>query len=323
MAYIRKIGNNNEIDKLLNRVFTFSARTGYVEVGKDNFCLPVYYEQNAEQVNNFEIHEDDVFICGHPKTGTTWCSEMVWLLVNNLNYEEAKKQVIHKRVFQIELSFLFNTEVYLKDEVTSLESMREIKRPRCIKTHFHWSLLPKQIQNGTKKPKMILTLRNPQDSCISLYHHSQMVENYSGTFEEFCTLFLAGRVCFGPFWKQVLSFWEQRERENILFITFKEMKDDLLAVIRKVSSFLGKTYTEEEIEKLAEHLSFQSMKKNPSVNLEKVIEENIKSGIATSTDPFIRSGQVGAFKSKMSPDMIKKFEEWNRENLIGTGLTLE
>ncbi|KAF2883514.1 hypothetical protein ILUMI_22687 [Ignelater luminosus] len=323
MDHIRKIGNDNEIDKLLNRVFTFSERIGYVEVGKDNFCLPVYYEQNEEVVNNFEIYDDDVFVCGHPKTGTTWCGEMVWLMVNNLNYEEAYKQPIYKRIPQLELAFLFNTEVYLKDLHTSLKDIGKAKQPRCIKTHLHWSLLPKQIQNGTKKPKMIITLRNSQDSCVSLYHHSQMIDHYLGTFEEFCTLFLAGRVCFGPFWKQVLSYWEQKERENLLFITFEEMRNDLPAVIRKVSTFLGKTYTEEEMKKLTEHLSFQSMKKNPATNHEEIFEENRRTGIATSNNPFIRSGQVGAYKSRMSPDMVKQFEEWNRENLVETGLILE
>lgn len=130
-------------------------------------------------------------------------------------------------------------------------------------------------------------------------------------------------VCFGPFWKQVVSYWEQRNRENLLFIKYKEMKDDLPAVIRKAAAFLGKTFTEEQLLKLTDHLSFDSMKKNPAVNYEKLFEMARKSGYTTSDNCFIRSGKVGAFKSKMSSDMIKKFKAWDEENLSGTGLSVE
>ncbi|KAF2890732.1 hypothetical protein ILUMI_15441 [Ignelater luminosus] len=170
---------------------------------------------------------------------------------------------------------------------------------------------------------MIVILRNSEDSCVSLYHHSQIAENYTGTFEEFCRLFLAGRVSFGPFWKQVLSYWEQRKRENLLFIKYKEMKDDLPAMIKKVATFLGKTFTEEEIQKLSEHLNFESMKKNPAVNHEEIFKILRKSGYTTSNHSFLRSGKVGAFKSKLSPDMIKEFQTWSEENLVGTGLSVE
>ncbi|KAF2892047.1 hypothetical protein ILUMI_14126, partial [Ignelater luminosus] len=221
------------------------------------------------------------------------------------------------------LGSLLNIKEFQNVDYFSLSYIEESARPRCLKTHLHWSLLPEQIRNGTKKPKMIVILRNSEDTCVSLYHHSQIVEKYRGTFEEFCTLFLAGRVCFGPFWKQVLSFWEQRHRENLLFIKYKEMKDDLPAVIRKIATFLGKTFTEEEIKRLSEHLSLESMKKNPAVNHEELLEELRKIGHTISDNCFIRSGIVGAFKSKMSPDMIKKFKVWSEENLIGTELAVE
>ncbi|KAF2883516.1 hypothetical protein ILUMI_22689 [Ignelater luminosus] len=326
MAYITEIGNDNEVDKLLNRVFTSPVRTGYVEVGEDKFCLPVYYRQYEESLKKFEIYDDDVFVCGHPKTGTTWCTEMVWLIVNNLNYEEALKKDLDKRVSQPELCCLADGELFKNicyDEYVSLRYIEEAKRPRCIKTHLPWSLLHEQITNGTKTPKMVVMLRNPEDTCVSLYHHSQIIDQYTGTFKEFCTLFVAGRVSFGPFWKQVLSFWEQRNRPNLLFIRYNEMKENLPDVIRKVATFLGKALAEEEIKKLSEHLSFESMKKNPKINREELYKTIRKSGYSTGDSCFIRSGQVRAFKSKMSPDMIKKFEMWTKENLVGTGVSVE
>ncbi|KAF2889049.1 hypothetical protein ILUMI_17124, partial [Ignelater luminosus] len=200
--------------------------------------------------------------------------------------------------------------------------LERTKSPRIIKSHLHWSLLPEEIRNGTKQPKIIVILRNPEDTCVSLYYFSQSAEGYKGSFQDFCKLFLAGRVCFGPFWKQVMSYWNERHRSNILFITYKDMKNELPAVIKTVANFLGKSITEDQLTKLTEHLSFESMKKNPTVNYEEGLQYAKYDGTATVRSDFLRSGKVGGYKSEMSSEMIAKFEAWTKQNNEETGLDL-
>lgn len=60
--------------------------------------------------------------------------------------------------------------------------------------------------------------------------------------------------------------------ENVCFITYEEMKKDLAAVIGKVSLFLGCNISEKNIPSLVEHLSFDKMKDNKSVNKEEFVE---------------------------------------------------
>ena len=63
-----------------------------------------------------------------------------------------------------------------------------------------------------------------------------------------------------------------RHLENVCFITYEEMKNDLASVIRKVSAFLTRPVAEENIPSLVDHLSFDKMKKNKSVNKQEFVD---------------------------------------------------
>lgn len=49
------------------------------------------YHKFAEQIRDFQVRDDDVWIISYPKCGTTWTQEMVWLLGNNLDFEKGSK----------------------------------------------------------------------------------------------------------------------------------------------------------------------------------------------------------------------------------------
>lgn len=77
------------------------------------------------------------------------------------------------------------------DKPNSMDVVQSAKSPRTIQTHLPWSLLPKQIREGLKKPKIIYVARNPKDICVSFYHHRVLIEGYSGTIDEFVDEFIA------------------------------------------------------------------------------------------------------------------------------------
>ncbi|KAF2892272.1 hypothetical protein ILUMI_13900 [Ignelater luminosus] len=320
---IKDIGNDTKLDQILNKEFKNPLRAGYVEAGEDKVCLPIYYKNYEEKIRKFEVRDDDVFLCALPKTGTTWCQEMLWLIANDLNYEAAK-EVTYLRCPLLESDILYDftliNEIMGGELISRLETF---KSPRCIKSHLHWSLLPEQIRNGSKKPKIVLLFRNPKDACVSQYHFARATSGYKGTFEEYSELYLGGKVAYGPYWKSVFSFWEQRSKPNVLVITYNEMKENLPKVIKKVARFLEKPLTDEQIQGLEEHLSISSMKNNSAVNLKelyKLVDEKYK--LTAAKTEFIRHGKVGGYTSLMTPETSAKFDAWIKENISGTDFNL-
>lgn len=128
---------------------------------------------------------------------------------------------------------------------------------------------------------------------------------------------------YGSFWKHVFGFWEHLDSSNILFIKYEDMKADLASVIREVAKFLEKELTEEQIEILAKHLSFESMKKNNAVNGEDSLEYLRKNNLVNVDGSFIRAGKVGKYKEELSPEIIKQFDAWIKKNIAGTSLENE
>jgi Sulfotransferase domain len=102
----------------------------------------------------------------------------------------------------------------------------------------------------------------------------------------------------------------------------------LRAAVTRTATFLNKKLTEEGMLAMLDHLSFQSMKNNPAVNLEPVLEYR-KTTMTEEQAPslqapaFIRKGVIGDWANHMTPEMAKKFDEWNAEHLEGTGLTFD
>lgn len=111
--------------------------------------------------------------------------------------------------------------------------------------------------------------------------------------------------------EHVLEYWKlSKENSNILFIFYEDMKKDLNEEVKKVMTFLGKQFTQEQIDKLCDHLSVDSMRKNPATNLNAFVDI-VKSKYDKVEDfQFIRSGQIGSYKKELTEEENIKFDEF-------------
>ena len=130
--------------------------------------------------------------------------------------------------------------------------------------------------------------------------------------------FMDGNIVETPVIEHMIEAWNLRHHPNMCFIFYEDMKKDLKSQIRKVATFLGKSYSDEQVDKLAEHLHIDNFKKNPWVNM-----EDMKGGAMMYNDRgnFIRKGKTGDWKNHFTPEMTAKFDKWMAEKLKGTDLT--
>ncbi|XP_066930170.1 luciferin sulfotransferase-like isoform X1 [Clytia hemisphaerica] len=270
--------------------------------------IPKGYFKNIENIKNFEFFEDDTVICGFLKTGTNWCERIVWALRNDikLNIQHAPPVSVFGIVMGIGDFDTDNNKA--NDEIFS-----SMKRPRVIKMHLSYELLPRQFQQ--KQPKMIYMLRNPRDVCQSLHSHFYTLQDgFSGSLQDVVNLMTDDAGFYsGPFFKHVLGYWKRRSYENILIIFYEEMKKDLSGHIKKIADFLDIEISDEEVSNLAKHFSFDSMKRKA----EQMIPFHAKQDGHSATveaahkgKTMFNKGKAGSWKALFTPDMTKQMEEW-------------
>ena len=82
-----------------------------------------------------------------------------------------------------------------------------------------------------------------------------------------------------------------RERENVMFLWFEDMKKEQRKVIEDLSTFLKHPLTTSQTDSLVDHLKFENMKANPNANPMTGME-------IESAGNFFRKGEVSVFSVK-------------------------
>lgn len=94
------------------------------------------------------------------------------------------------------------------------------------------------------------------------------------------------------------------------------MKMNFPEVLKHIIDFLEVKVNEDHFNKLLNHLSFDSMKKNLAL----VREDAYYGNPCDSGSLLIRAGKVGDYKNFMTEELIRKFDQWTLENIKNTGL---
>lgn len=230
--------------------------------------LPQRYELIGNEILDFEVRPDDIWVISYPKTGTTWTQEMVWMLCNDLDYKTATSVTLNERHHFIEFEALsgFSAE----HVVRTVSPAKHAPSPRMLKSHLPIHLLPRQL--WSVKPKIVYVARNPKDTAISYYHHLKNLQGCNATFEESMNAFRSDQLLYSPFHSHVLNFWKIRNKEFVHFVMYEDMKENMMVELIRAARFFGKSYSSVELRALEQHLSFDAMRINKFVNYDGAAE---------------------------------------------------
>ncbi|XP_002717169.1 sulfotransferase 1E1 [Oryctolagus cuniculus] len=275
-----------------------SRNSEYYENFDEVHGILMYKEfvQYWDDVETFQARPDDVVIATYPKSGTTWVSEIVYMIYTEGDVEKCKEDAIFNRI-----PFL---ECRKEDVMNGVKQLKEMASPRIVKTHLPPELLP--VSFWENNCKMIYLGRNAKDVAVSYYHFFQMVNAYPnpGTFPEFVEKFMHAQVPYGSWYKHVNSWWEKSKNPRVLFIFYEDMKEDIRKEVVKLIQFLGRKPSEELVEKIIKHTSFQEMKDNPSTNYTVLPEEIMDQKVS----PFMRKGIAGDWKNYFTVALNERFD---------------
>ncbi|RXG52638.1 hypothetical protein Avbf_14828 [Armadillidium vulgare] len=170
--------------------------------------------------------------------------------------------------------------------------------PRLLKGHL---LLPFWPPNILDKAKVIYLARDPRDVVVSFYHFSKFskTKKTTATLDEFVDDFM-DNIVISAYWEHVRLAWEKRNNSNLLFLFYEDLKEN----------------PNEQIKKVANYTSFNSMKKkskdNPPASFDKIFYDDSKKD---KENNFFRKGKVGSWKEDLPLHLQEKMNNWMKINL--------
>lgn len=185
------------------------------------------------------------------------------------------------------------------------EKINNTPAPRYFKTHATVSDLPK----GNAKIKTIYVARNPKDSMVSLYHHAKSKPEFgfTGDFEKFFHIFIAGQAENGSWFSHVLDWYKkcQAEPDTHLFLKYEDMYDNPKEAVKTIAKFINVTDIDESI--------IDNVVKNSSLS-----EMRVTSSFGLN---HLRQGGYGNWRSMFSVRLSEFFDDIYKHKMANSGLT--
>uniref|UniRef100_A0A667XLH6 Sulfotransferase n=1 Tax=Myripristis murdjan TaxID=586833 RepID=A0A667XLH6_9TELE len=197
--------------------------------------------------------------------------------------------------------------VFHSDYPLPLQVLDQVPSPRLLGLHLHPDNIPTSFY--TKKTKMVVVFRNPKDTAVSYFHFCNGNPVLpSQSWETFYPQFLTGDVPWGSYFDHALAWDKKIDDPSVLIVTYEELKQDLSEGVRQISSFLGFSLTDPQIQKISEDSTFKAMKKTSA------------SSHGRLGDVVFRKGEVGDWKNHFTAEQSQEMDRAFSKQLAGTRL---
>jgi Sulfotransferase domain len=248
----------------------------------------------------------DVFVCSYYKSGTNWalqiCQQIAWR-------GQAQFAHIHDVVPWPDVPHRFSYGASLDDPGNAASPTGL----RIIKTH-----LPARKVPYSEAARYLCIVRDPKDVFVSSYHFCRhtIAGPLMPSVHRWLDCFLSADAMFGPWAEHAAGYWEWRERPNVLFLTYEEMKRDLGMAVQQIARFMGVSLTPQELAAVVHKSSFGYMK-----SIERCFEANVAT-LPLWVRPraaMIRRGEIGNCNEMLSAAQRSRIDDYCRQELARLG----
>ncbi|KAL6050799.1 hypothetical protein STEG23_015337, partial [Scotinomys teguina] len=157
---------------------------------------------------------------------------------------------------------------------------------------------------------ILVIFRNPKDTAVSFFHfHNDVpdIPSYA-SWDEFFRQFMKGQVSWGSYFDFAVNWNKYIDHENVKFILYEDLKENLVVGIKEISEFLGFSLADEQLRAISAQSTFQAMRDN---------SQETHGAIG----PFLfRKGEVGDWKNLFNETQNQEMDERFKQCLAGTSL---
>lgn len=252
--------------------------------------------------------EHDVIVATYAKSGTNWMMQIAHQL---LFHGKGEFNHIHDVVpWPDSPRPLGKYAIPLEDPAVWMASP---EKKRVIKTHLNWELIP-----YAESARYIAVIRDPKDVFVSNYFFAKALGGAAiPSLETWYRLFVSENFPLGGSWAvNAAGYWAQRQRPNVLVLSFKSMKCDLKGTVRRVAEFLDVRVADDVLESVCVQAGFAHMKAMDS----KFSVWKMTPWSAHGT--MVRKGAQGGSSELLSADQQRHLDQYFMRELKRLGCDL-
>uniref|UniRef100_A0A914EIZ3 Sulfotransferase domain-containing protein n=1 Tax=Acrobeloides nanus TaxID=290746 RepID=A0A914EIZ3_9BILA len=176
--------------------------------------------------------------------------------------------------------------------------------PRIFYDHLPYKYF-KSI--GKPNSKYVYVARNPKEVAISTYNflttkkHGGLLFGFNESWDQFFESFIKGETYYGSWLEHVSEWWRHRNDENVLFIWYEELLNDLPGSIKRIAEFLEQPVSEKLKQEICEKASFEAMKSDKDVK--------VADFLLLPPSAFFRAGTNKSWKDVFTKEQNSKMDK--------------
>ncbi len=251
---------------------------------------------------DFKPRPDDIFVCTPAKCGTTWTQMIVASLLWPDGDLPGPMMMLSP---WIEAKFI---------PAETMHSMLEAQtHRRFMKSHTAADGIPLR-----EDAKYIVVGRNGLDAFMSFCNHMERLKGtedlnakamedglpqmpqWEGDVHSFFDRWLEND---DQFFRIISTYWERRDRSNLLLVHYADLKADLSAEMHRIEDFLGLDVPAAKWDEVVERCTFESMRENGERlgPIDMMFEDGAKG--------FIFKGTNGRWRDVLTTDEVARYRK--------------